>query len=214
MTIDHPPAERPRLRGVSHQIAAIAWPVLGFVLFDGLDPRARVATAVYVASATALFTISALYHRITWSPVARQRMRRLDHAAIFLLIAGTYTPICAVGMGLDAGYVPLVVVWVGAALGIAKTLLWVDSPKWIIAVLAVAVGWAPMIEAEALFAAVDAVDGALIIGGGVLYTLGAVTYARKRPDPWPATFGYHEIFHLLVVVAAALHLALVVRLVG
>jgi len=212
-TSTSPAADRPALRGVSHQIAAFAWPVMGWLLFAGLPPRARIATAVYVASATALFAISALYHRITWRPIARQRMRRLDHAAIFLLIAGTYTPLCVVGLGPEAGFAPLVIVWIGAALGVAKSMVWAGSPKWITAVLAVIVGWAPMVEARAVWHALDAVDLTLLLAGGGLFTLGAVVYARKRPDPWPRTFGYHEIFHLLVVIAAACHLALVVRLV-
>lgn len=213
MTAASTVAARPTLRGVSHQIAAFTWPLLGLALFAGLEDRtAVVATAIYTASATALFGISALYHRITWSPPARRRMRRLDHAAIFLLIAGTYTPICALGMGLEQATLPLTIVWIGAALGVLKTLLWVDAPKWLVAVLAVAVGWAPVVRPQALFDALEGTGVALLIGGGVLFTLGAITYARKRPDPWPRVFGYHEIFHLLVVVAAACHLILIVRL--
>lgn len=188
--------------------------MLGAVLFAGLRDRlAVVSTAIYVASATALFGISALYHRVTWTPAARQRMRRLDHAAIFVLIAGTYTPICVLTLGLESARLPLIIVWVGAALGVLKSLLWVGAPKGLVAVLAVIVGWAPMIEGRALLTGMGGVGLALLVGGGLLYTLGAVVYARRRPDPWPRTFGYHEIFHLLVIIAAACHLALVARLV-
>lgn len=205
---------RPRLRGVSHQIAAMVWPITGFLLFRSLTDRlAVIGTAIYVASATALFAISALYHRITWQPAARQRMRRLDHAAIFILIAGTYTPICLLTLGAEGAWLPLVIVWTGAALGVLKSLLWVGAPKWVIAVLAVVVGWAPMIEASALFAGMGPIGTTLLAGGGLLFTAGAIIYARKRPDPWPRTFGYHEVFHALVVVAAVCHLILITRLV-
>lgn len=204
---------KPTLRGVSHQIAALIWPLIGFALFAGLEDRHAVtSTAIYTASATTLFAISALYHRVTWSPVARKRMRRLDHGAIFLFIAGTYTPICVVGMGLEAARLPLAMAWVGAALGMLKSVFWIDAPKWVIAALAVVVGWAPMVRPYAFFDVLDAVGATLFVAGGALFTLGAVTYARKRPNPWPATFGYHEIFHLLVVLAAVCHLILIVRL--
>lgn len=204
---------RPRLRGVSHQIAAFVWPLFGLaLLLDVTDRLALIGTAIYIASATTLFAVSALYHRITWQPAARQRMRRLDHAAIFVLIAGTYTPICLLGLGPEAGRLPLIIVWIGAALGVLKSLLWVGAPKWVVAVLAVIVGWAPMIEGGLLFERLGPLGVGLLVAGGVLFTLGAVVYARKRPDPWPRTFGYHEVFHALVVVAALCHLALVARL--
>lgn len=207
-------AARPRLRGASHLVAALVWPVLGFALFADADgPYGVLSTAIYTASATALFAISALYHIKIWSPDARRRMRRIDHSAIFLLIAGTYTPICLLGLGPEEATLPLVIVWIGAALGMLKTLLWVGAPKALTALLAVIVGWAPMIEAGALFDGLGPVGIALLVGGGVLYTLGALAYGRRWPDPWPRTFGYHEVFHALVVAAAACHLALIARLV-
>jgi len=209
-----PARPKPRLRGVSHQLAAIAWPFAALALFgDASDGLTIAAVVVYTLSAVGLFSTSALYHRVTWSPAARRRMRRLDHAAIFLLIAGTYTPICLLGLGVEAGTLPLIIVWIGAALGIAKTLFWIGSPKWITAVLAVGVGWAPMIEWRILVEALAPVGVALMVAGGVLYTLGALAYAAKRPDPWPKTFGYHEVFHALVVAAAICHLALVAHVV-
>lgn len=207
-------AQRPRLRGVSHHIAAMIWPFIALAAFADATGRSVITSLViYTASATALFGISALYHRKLWQPAARQRMRRLDHAAIFLLIAGTYTPVCWLGLGPDDAVMPLVIVWVGAALGIVKSLVWITAPKSVTAALAVLVGWAPMIEAGRLYEGIGLAGVLWVGGGGILYTLGAVAYARRWPDPWPRTFGYHEVFHALVVAAAGCHLIAIARLV-
>lgn len=207
-------SERPRLRGVSHQLAAMVWPVLGAALvLDAEGGRAMAAKAVYAVSATALFAVSALYHRVTWAPAARQRMRRLDHSAIFVLIAGTYTPLCMLALDPADAVLPLAVVWVGAGLGVVKALVWVGGPKWVTAALAVVVGWAPWVEGAALYAGLGAAGVGWVVAGGVLYTGGALVYARRWPDPWPRTFGYHEVFHAMVVAAALCHLVVVARLV-
>jgi hemolysin III len=154
--------------------------------------------------------VSALYHRVTWSPPARAVMRRLDHAAIFLLIAGTYTPFCLL-LGTREGSVMLVAAWVGAGLGIAQSLFWNSAPKVLVAGLCVGLGWMVVVVAGPLVAAVGRGGLALLAAGGLLYSAGAAVYAVRRPDPAPATFGYHEIFHALVIAAAACHFVVVAR---
>jgi len=204
-TSPHP--EKPLLRGVSHEIAAglalAAWVALA-VLAHGASGRA--AANVYGASLFTLFAVSALYHRPTWPSRARALMRRLDHSAIYVLIAGTYTPFCLL-LGGERGRALLALVWAGAALGVMQSILWVRAPRAVVAVLTVGLGWAVVPVLPALRGLLGAPGLALLAGGGVLYTLGAVVYASRRPDPFPRVFGYHEVFHALVVAAAALHLA-------
>lgn len=202
---------KPLLRGVSHEIAAAVALAAGvaLVLLAPTD-RARAAAAVYGASLFALFAVSALYHRPTWSPRARALMRRLDHSAIFVLIAGTYTPFCLL-LGGRQGNLLLALVWAGAALGVLKSIVWVEAPKALVAALTVALGWAVVPTLPALRALLGGAGVGLLLGGGALYTLGAVIYATRRPDPFPRVFGYHEVFHALVVAAAALHFAVAAR---
>lgn len=197
--------EKPLLRGVSHEIAAVVALAASVALVAAAAPgRARLAAGIYGASLVALFTISALYHRPTWSPRQRLFWRRLDHAAIFLLIAGTYTPLCLL-LGGTAGFTELAVVWGGAALGVGQSVFWPTAPKPLIAAVYVALGWVVVPVTPALSRTLGAPALALLLAGGVAYTVGAVVYAVRRPDPFPRVFGYHEIFHALVVVAAALH---------
>jgi hemolysin III len=206
-----PPLVKPLLRGVSHEIAAAvalaAWIALAVLAPTG---RGRAAALVYGASLFTLFAVSALYHRPTWAPRARAFMRRLDHSAIFVLIAGTYTPFCLL-LGGSAGTRLLALVWGGAALGVAKSVLWVHAPRFVVATLTVALGWMVVPVVPALRALLGGAGIALLIGGGALYTVGAVVYATRRPDPFPRVFGYHEIFHALVIAAAALHFAVAAR---
>jgi hemolysin III len=206
-TSPSPQPAKPLLRGVSHEIAAglalAAWVALA-VLAPGA--RGRAAANVYGASLFMLFAVSALYHRPTWPPRARAFMRRLDHSAIFVLIAGTYTPFCLL-LGGERGTALLAFVWAGAGLGVVQSILWVHAPRAVVAVLTVALGWAVVPVLPALRVLLGAPGLALLAGGGALYTLGAAIYATRRPDPFPRVFGYHEVFHALVVAAAALHLA-------
>jgi len=167
--------------------------------------RARLALAVYALALVSLFATSALYHRITWQPVGRRRMRRLDHAMIFVLIAGTYTPFATLVLSASSGVVVLVVAWSAALAGVALQFAWSAAPKWLMALLCVAVGWVALATLPELWHEVGPVAIALLVGGGALYTLGAVTYALRRPDPAPTLFGYHEVFHALVIGAALLH---------
>jgi hemolysin III len=201
---------KPRLRGVSHFWAFLVALVAGGVLVaTAPDGRATLAAMIYAGSLAALFGISALYHRVDWRPATRRWMRRLDHSAIFLLIAGTATPFAL--LVLDGAFATglLIAVWAGAAAGIVVELFWVDAPKWATAIVYLSVGWIGAVGFPAIVARAGIAAGALIALGGLLYTAGAVVYARQRPDPNPAVFGYHEIFHALVIAAAAAHFAAV-----
>jgi hemolysin III len=201
---------KPRLRGVSHFWAFFVALAAGAVLVGiAPDGRATLAAAIYAGSLSALFGISALYHRVDWRPATRRWMRRLDHSAIFLLIAGTVTPFAL--LVLDGPFATglLIAVWAGAAAGIVVEVVWIDAPKWATATVYLAVGWIGAIGFPAIVAQAGIGAGILIGIGGALYTAGAVVYARQRPDPNPAVFGYHEIFHVLVIAAAIAHFAAV-----
>ena len=197
---------KPRLRGVSHQWAFFVALVAGMVLVVAAPSgRATFAAVVYALSVAAMFGASALYHRIDWrSLTARRWMRRLDHSMIYLLIAGTYTPFALLLLDGGLSRAVLIAVWGGAVLGIGLKMLWPDTPKWLTAAVYVTLGWVAVIAFPQLAGELGVLGMALVVGGGVLYTLGAVVYALRRPDPVPAVFGYHEIFHVLVIAAAAL----------
>lgn len=205
---------KPRLRGVLHQWAALAAFAAGAVL-TAMAPNGKAAlgSGVFAVSLVALFTVSATYHRPTWGPLGRRWMRRLDHAAIFLLIAGTYTPLCLLALEPSDGSRLLTVVWGAAALGILQSIMWIDAPKGVTALLGVLVGWSVIPWFGAVYRALSPVELTLMISGGVLYTAGAVAYASRRPNPKPGVFGYHEVFHALTIAAGGLHFALVVLLV-
>jgi hemolysin III len=178
---------------------------LGVALVVAADEtRATVAAAVFAASVVLMFAFSALYHRITWSPRRRLWLRRLDHVGIYGLIAGTYTPFGLLVLEGTWQTVVLAVVWTGAALAILQKLAWPEGPKWIAAVIAVGLGWVAVLVFPQLLANAGATATLLVLAGGLLYTAGALVYALERPNPAPATFGYHEVFHLLVVAAVAL----------
>jgi hemolysin III len=202
---------KPRLRGVTHQWAFFVTVALGAALVLTAPPgKATAAAAIYAACVPVLFGSSALYHRINWrSASARRWMRRLDHSAIFLLIAGSYTPFALLVIDGTLAEVILVVVWAGAGAGILLKLLWIDAPKWLITLIYVALGWVVLAAAPDLVSQLGVVAASMVALGGLLYTTGALVYAFKRPDPVPAVFGYHEVFHALVIVAAALQYAVV-----
>ena len=202
---------KPRLRGVSHEWAFFLSLGLGAALIVAAEgTRATVAVAIYSVSLSALFGVSALYHRITWQrPEARRWMRRLDHTMIFFLIAGTVTPFALLVMEPPLATALLVAVWGGALAGTIVELIWVDHPKWVAVVVYVAVGLIGAIGFPAIIAEAGVAAGVLIAAGGLLYVTGAVIYALQRPDPSPNVFGYHEIFHVLVIAAAATHFAAV-----
>lgn len=209
MRPDTHPSLKPLLRGVSHQAAAQIALGAGAVLI-ALAPsgRATVAAAVYTFTLVVMFSVSALYHRPTWRPAARQWMRRLDHSAIFLLIAGTFTPFALTLEGEQARNF-LLVAWGGAALGILQPLFWVRAPRPLAAVLYLALGWAAAPYLPALHAGMGTGGLVLLAAGGIAYSLGALIYVLQRPNPLPAVFGYHEVFHALVIVASTCHFAAV-----
>ena len=202
---------KPQLRGVLHQYGFFVSTVLGAMLVIAApDGRATFAAAVYAASVSALLGTSALYHRINWvRPRARAWMRRLDHSMIFVLIAGTYTPFSLLVLDGTLATAVLIVVWAGALGGIVLNLVWISAPKWLTATVYVALGWVAVIAMPQLAEALGPVGVALLFGGGLLYTAGAVVYALQRPNPAPTVFGYHEIFHALVLAAAVAHFAVV-----
>ena len=156
---------------------------------------------MYAASVVGLFGTSALYHRVTWSAAARRWMRRLDHSMIFVLIAGTYTPFALLALKGTLATAILVAVWAGAAAGVVMKLVWIDAPKWVVALTYVLLGWVAVAAFPQLYDAVGLTGITMVAGGGLLYTAGAVVYALRRPDPVPTVFGYHEVFHVLVIVA-------------
>jgi hemolysin III len=202
----HAPA-KPLLRGVFHQIAApVAFGASALLAAAATPGRARTAALVYGATLFALFLTSALYHRPNWPPRARLLMRRLDHAAILLLIAGTYTPFCLL-LGGKTGNALLVLVWSGAALGLLRAILWARAPRPLVAAIYVLLGWVVVPVMPSLLAVLGPQAVALLGAGGLVYTLGAVVYATRRPDPIPRVLGYHEVFHAMVIAAAALHFA-------
>jgi hemolysin III len=207
-------AVRPRLRGVLHQYAFFVSVGCGVLLVLGASGAGeRVSAVVFAAALATMFGVSALYHRITWRPGPRRWMRRLDHAAIYLLIAGTYTPFGLLALSGAWRWTVLPVVWGGALAAIVLKLAWVDAPKWVAAALAVALGWIGVVALPQLWDHAGFSGLLLLAIGGVLYTGGAVVYARGRPDPYPAVFGYHELFHALVIAAAACQYAAVAAVV-
>jgi hemolysin III len=199
---------RPRLRGVLHQYAFFASLVLAFPLVATASTlSARFAATIFAASVAAMFGLSAVYHRVTWGPRPRAWMARLDHAAIYLLIAGTYTPYALVVLSGAWRVVVLAVVWGGAAAAIVVKFAWVRAPKALAAVIGVVLGWAGIAALPQLVERLGGAATGLLLAGGVLYTSGAVVYALRRPDPVPAVFGYHELFHALVVAGVVCHYA-------
>ena len=197
---------KPPLRGVFHQYAFFVSLASGTLLvLLAASTKASLAAAIYAVSVSALFGVSALYHRVTWTGSARRRMRRLDHAMIFLLIAGTYTPVGLLVLQGTLATVVLAVVWGGAVAGIVLELVWTRAPRWLGGTVYLALGWVAVVAMPQLFARLGVAGGLLIVAGGLAYSAGAAVYALRRPDPVPAVFGYHEIFHLLVIVGVTAH---------
>jgi hemolysin III len=174
------------------------------LVLEANTTRARIATGVFAASVVAMFGASALYHRPNWTPRRRVWMRRLDHAGIYCLIAGTYTPVGLLVLHGAWSVVVLAIVWSGAAAAIFIRLFWISAPKWVAAVVGISLGWVGVVALPEVVAHAGWACMLLILAGGIVYSAGAVIYALRRPDPFPAVFGYHELFHLLVIVAVAL----------
>jgi hemolysin III len=181
---------------------AIAGGIVLIALADGLV--AKLAAAVFFAGSVLLFGTSAIYHRLNWSPKVKLALKRFDHANIFLLIAGSYTPITLLALPQDKGLILIVAIWTVALLGIGFRVFWIGAPRWLYVVIYIAMGWAAVVYLPE-FLEVNLAMMLLILIGGLLYTLGAVFYAMKRPNPFPGHFGFHEIFHTFTVLAFMCH---------
>ncbi|MCL6104822.1 MAG: hemolysin III family protein [Actinobacteria bacterium] len=203
MAIQEKP-QKPLLRGVLHEAAFFVFLLggVGLLTLASVTRTQLVLLLVYVMSMLGLFGISALLHRRNWSQVGRQRMRRLDHSMIFVAIAATYTAVAGLVLHGVLEAVVLSLVWTGTLVGIVLRLLWIDAPKPIVAIPYLVVGWMAVIALPQLFSALGVAGFLFLVGGGISYTVGAVVYARRRPDPFPLVFGYHEVFHALVIVGA------------
>jgi hemolysin III len=197
---------KPRLRGVLHAWAAPVAAILGLLfILSSETARERTGAAVWAVAATALFAVSAAYHRGRWRPAVKAWWQRVDHSMIFVMIAGSYTPVCLLVLQGAKSWWMLALVWGGALAGVATRLLWHTAPRWLFVPMYLALGWVAVAVLPDLAAAAPPAANVLLVAGGVLYSLGAVVFATKWPDPWPHVFGFHEIFHALTLLAACCH---------
>jgi hemolysin III len=206
----HGPIPRPRLRGVFHLYAFFVSLALGSVLVAFAPAgRAQVGAAVFAFAVAAMFGASALHHRVTWRERGYRWSRRIDHAGVYLAIAGTYTPFGLLVLSGAWRISILAVVWTGAIAAILLKFLWVDAPKWLAAAIAITLGWVAVVVFPQLIGGIGWSGTSLLLAGGIFYTLGGLVYALRRPNPFPRIFGYHEVFHLLTIAAVLLQYAVV-----
>jgi hemolysin III len=197
---------KPRLRGVLHTWAVPVAAVIGAtLLLLANGARERIGTGVWAMTLTGLFAVSATYHRGAWRPTVKVWLQRVDHSMIFVFIAGSYTPIALLLLEGSKSWIVLTVVWGGAVAGVVTRLTWHAAPRWMFVPLYIALGWVAVTVLPDLARSAPAYANVLLVVGGVLYTVGAVVFATRKPDPVPEVFGYHEVFHLLTIVAAACH---------
>lgn len=196
---------KPKMRGLLHEISFFASLVTGPLLIAISNAGYRLGSAIYSFSVSTLFGVSALYHRPDWKPTIRRWLRRVDRSAILLLIAGTYTPMALAFPDIGWMRALFVIVWAGAALGIAFQFIPLNLPKPIVVIPYLLLGWMGVSLLPPAFRYVGPAAAVLLIAGGILYTLGAIAYARRSPNPKPGVFGYHEVFHALVVLAVVCH---------
>jgi hemolysin III len=195
----------PALRGVLHQWAFWFALAAAAALVALAPAGARLAALIYGAGLCLMLAASALYHRLSCSPRMRSALCRIDHSAIYLFMAASYTPLALLLLEGTSRWVVLVSVWAGALFGVTLSVAWITAPRVLNAIAYVALGWAAMIAFPELSADLSVAPLVLFAAGGVLYSVGAVIYALKRPNPWPSTFGFHEVFHALVIAAAVTH---------
>ena len=194
-------AQRPSLRGVLHAVAFVVSVLVG-ALFVAYAPSGHaLGAAVFAATVSVMLGTSALYHLVTWPPNRRLWMRRADHAALFVLIAGTVTPVALIGLSGAWRTAVLAVVWSGAVLAALTKIVWVGAPGWLSAAIGIALGWVAVVALPQLAHSEGLAPILLLVLGGLAYTAGAIVYATRRPDPLPRVFGYHELFHALTIVA-------------
>ena len=199
-------ATKPVLRGRLHQLMFPISVIAGIVLVISAPTQAgRISSAVFATTAALLFGVSALLHRGSWSQGTEAVLRRLDHANIYLIIAGTYTPFAVLALPPNEGRILLLIVWTGALSGVILRVFWVGAPRWLTTVLYVVVGWVAVLFIPGLINGAGVTVVVLIVIGGILYTLGAVVYATKWPNPSRTTFGFHEVFHALTIAAFSVH---------
>jgi hemolysin III len=202
---------KPRLRGWLHAVTSPVALAAGVVLIvlapNGLS---RIAAIAYAVTSSVLFTTSAVYHRGNWSPAAEHRLKRLDHANIFLLIAGSYTPFAILALSGDVRVAVLSAVWGTALVGVAFRVFWVNAPRWLYVPLYIGLGWAAAFVVPQLIHGAGIAAFVLIVVGGLFYTAGGVVYGLKRPNPSPRWFGFHEIFHALTIAAFTAHYTAIV----
>lgn len=202
---------KPRLRGVSHQWAALLLGPALFVVALAIAPeRLRVPMLIYAVGVTTMLTVSACYHRLPLTPSQKRLAARFDYSAIYLCIAGTYTPVAVVALPEGSARLVLTTVWLGALVGIVLQWLPRRPPTWLWGPLYIVVGWTAILAGGDLVRGLGAAGFTLVLAGGLAFTAGAIVFLAKRPDPWPRTFGYHEVFHLFVLAGVGLHFTAVV----
>lgn len=207
--------QKPFLRGYLHQEAFFT--TLGasiLLIAKSSTSLSLISSIVFSIGLLLLFGISALYHRPYWKPKARVFLKRLDHSAIFILIASTFTPICLLALPPASGDMLLIIVWIAAVLGILQSIFWVKAPKIVTALLYIIMGWQALPYLKELNQSLGTPQVSLIITGGIIYTIGAIFYAAKKPKLYPTVFGYHELFHFFTIIAAACHFAVIYHLIN
>lgn len=207
--------QKPLLRGYLHQEAFFI--TLGasiLLIAKSSTSLSLISSIVFSIGLLLLFGISALYHRPYWKPKARVFLKRLDHSAIFILIASTFTPICLLALPPTSGNMLLIIVWIAAVLGILQSIFWVKAPKIVTALLYIIMGWQALPYLKELNQSLGTPQVSLLITGGIIYTIGAIFYAAKKPKLYPTVFGYHELFHFFTIIAAACHFAVIYHLIN
>jgi len=214
MTQNTKPLKKPTMRGHLHQAAFFMTLGAGSLLVaNSTSSAATIAGVIYVLGLLFLFGVSSIYHIPHWEPKPRAFMKRIDHSAIFILIASTFTPLCMLALPEAPGKQLLIIIWSAAALGLIQSIFWVKAPKWVTAILYVVMGWLALPYLGELKETLGSSKILLIVAGGVVYTVGAVFYAMKKPNFKPGVFGYHELFHLFTIIGAFLHFVVIYQLI-